>query len=83
MAVQGGRRLCSHLPHVHGQPGEDLAGRKAGGPGAGGGGQGAPGEVHCAHEEENGDRETPGGEDWACVDILGHTVPYGDGAMWA
>ncbi|KAF7007310.1 hypothetical protein CFC21_022258, partial [Triticum aestivum] len=23
--------------------------------------------VHGAHEEEDGDRATPGGEDWACV----------------
>jgi len=68
MAVQRPRQLSPHLVLVPGQPGEDLPWLEAGGPSwRQGGGPGAPPEVHPPDEEEDGDRETPGGEYRAIV----------------
>jgi hypothetical protein len=68
VAVQRPRQLRPHLVPVPGQPGEDLPWLEAGGPGRRqGGGPGAPPEVHPPDEEEDGDRETPSGEDRAIV----------------
>lgn len=58
---------------VPGQPGEDLPWLETGSPGRRqGAGPGAPPEVHHPDEEENGDRETPGGEDRAIVGKKNH-----------